>query len=470
MKRYKLLFSVLLILAVMLAACGGNNAVQNNEENMPEPVVNDPAPEPVVEDEPVVEMPMYPTDGLAGTEISFWHAMSSGSNLEGVEALTAKFNETNEWGITVVQISQGRQGDLETALNGGIATGELPNLTQGFPNALSKGYNLDVFSDIAPYVSDPDVGLSEAVFNGLYENLYAAGTLPDGSQLGIPMHQSAMVLIYNHTWGQELGFENPPTTSAELKEQACAASVANNADDDEANDDTGGLVYYPDASFVSPMIWAFDGDYTNDTDDGYDFTNPGVYDAAVFLKDLIDEGCTLSTPSYPNPEFAARQALFYGSSTAGFKYQGYDMADAENEDVWGAIPFPGPNGTLTVDSLGQMLAIVTTNPDQDLASWLFIKWLTSPEIQAEWISYTSYFPSQDGVDLGSRTTDDIIYGEALELLAKGSSEPNYPAHGAVRSEIRSAFYEVAEAEDGAAIQAILDALNDEAADLVSETE
>jgi len=146
------------------------------------------------------------------------------------------------------------------------------------------------------------------------------------------------------------------------------------------------------------------------------------------------------------------------------------MSDVESTDVWSTIPFPGPDGTLAVNSFGQMIGVIESNADQDLASWLFLKWLTSPETQSEWVGYTGYFPSQDGVDVGTRATDDPIWGGALELLAVGQGEPNLPAHGSVRGEIRSAFFAVIEAADGDAIQAILDELNQTAADLVAETE
>lgn len=477
MKKFKILLSLTLILAVFLVACGGNNNANMAENDMANNTMNntsmpeEPAEEPAeVPAEDMAPTSMFPTDGLAGTEITFWHAMSSGVNLAGMDALVAEFNETNEYGITVVAVAQGSQSDLETAVNGAITTGELPNLTMGFPNGLSRWFGLDVIEGINEFIADPEVGLSDEVMSGIFAGPYSSGTLADGTQIGIPMHQSAQVIFYNHTWAQELGFANPPATSAEFKEQACAAAAANMADDDPDNDGTGGLVYYPDASFVSPWIWAFDGTYLSEDGSEYNLNNQAVYDVAMFLKDLFDSGCTLSTPSYPNPEFAARQALFAVSSTAGIPYQGYAMEDAENEDVWGAIPFVGPNGTQVVDAFGQMIGIVKTNADQDLASWLFLKWLTSPDTQAKWVAQTGYFPSQAGVDVGTKATDDPIWGGALELLPFGVGEPNLPAHGAVRGEIRSAFFAIVEAEDGAAVQAILDELNTTAADLVVETE
>jgi ABC-type glycerol-3-phosphate transport system substrate-binding protein len=408
---------------------------------------------------------------LSGVTVVFWHAMSSGANLEGMDAVVADFNANNEYGITVEAIAQGRQGDLETAVNGAITTGELPNLTMGFANGLVNWFNLGVIRGLNDFIGDANYGYDDGEYDAIFNAPLASGTLPDGTQIGIPMHQSAQVIFYNHSFAQDLGFAAPPSTSAEFKEQACAAAEFNNADDDPDNDGTGGYVYFPDASMVSPWIWAFGGEYISADGTAYDLNNSAVNDVANFFKDLFDNGCTLSTPSFPNPEFAARQALFATSSTAGLPFQAGAMADVENDDVWGAIPYVGPDGGKSVDAFGQMVGMIETNEEQDLAAWIFLEHLTSPDTQADWIGYTGYFPSTSLTDVGSRAADDARWAEALDLLAAyGHSEPNLAAHGAVRGEIRNSFFAILDAEDADGIAAILDELNATAAELVEETQ
>lgn len=426
------------------------------------------------------EAPVEPTEELApetmlegdptGQTITFWHAMSSGANLEGMTAVVDDFNASNVYGITVEPIAQGSQSELETAVNGAIATGELPNLTMGFPNGLVRWYGLDVIAGLNEYLADPVFGRTAEEMAAIFPGPYSSGTLPDGTQIGIPMHQSAQVIFYNHSWARELGFPNPPATSAEFREQACAAAAANDSDSTPDNDGTGGYVYFPDASMVSPWIWAFGGNLLNEDGTGYVLNSQAAVDVALFFKDLFDSGCTLSTPSFPNPEFAGRLALFATSSTAGIPFQAAAMADAANEDEWGAIPFPGPDGSKSVDAFGQMVGIVQTNPDQDLASWIFLDYLTSPETQAKWISLTGYFPSQTTTDVGDRPAADPIWAGALALLEYGKAEPNLAAHGAVRGAIRDAYFAVLEAGSQEDIVAILDELNTTAAQLVAESQ
>lgn len=456
MKSKRLLYTSLfvLIFAALLASCAAP------VEEAPEPT-DAPAP---------TDEPAEPAVDPSGQTIVFWHSMSSGANLEGMDAVVAEFNATNMYGITVEAISQGRQSELETAVNGAITTGELPNLTMGFPNGMSTWYGLGVIAPLNDFVNDADFGLSADAQAAIFPGPYSSGTMVDGTQIGIPMHQSAQVNFYNFTWAQELGFDSPPATSAEFKEQACAASAANNADDDPDNDDTGGYVLFPSASTIVPWVAAFDGGFLNDTGDSYTMNSQAAIDVGVFLKDLLDSGCTIFTPSFPNPEFAGRQALFATSSTAGQPFQQSAMDEVENDDVWGAIGFPGPNGTIAVNAFGQMVGIVATNAEQDLASWIFLQYLTSPETQATWIGYTGYFPSQSTTDVADRAASDPIWSGALALLPLGVAEPNLPSWGPVRGAIQDAYFAILDAEDEAGIIAILDELNDTAAELVAEME
>ena len=406
----------------------------------------------------------------AGQNVVFWTPWGTGVQQETMTALVAEFNATNEYGITVEEIAQGRQGDLEQAVNAAIATGELPNVTAGFPNGLSRWFGLGVIAALNDFMADPVYGTGADVLADISPAALAAGTLPDGTQIGVPVHQSAQVNFYNHTWGQELGFAGPPQTSAEFKEQACAARAANDADDNPDNDGTGGYVYFPGASTVMPWIWAFGGEATNADGSAYTLNSQEAVDVALFFKDLIDSGCTISTPSFPNPEFAGRLALFATSSSAGIPFQRGAFEDIANEDVWGPIPFVGPGGGQSVNAFGQMLGVVETNPDADLASWLFLKWLTSPETQANWVQATQYFPSMGATDVGSLPADDAQWADALALLPLGNAEPNHPSWGSVRGAIQDAFFAIVEAVDEAAIQAVLDGLQEEAEALRAESE
>ena len=427
---------------------------------------------PEVEEAPEEEMEEESGLDLSGTEIAFWHVWGGGSAAEGMAAIVDDFNNSNEWGITVVPVDQGRQGDLEEAVNAAIASGDLPNVTPGFANSLANWHSVGVIRPVNEFLDDPDFGLSADEQAALYAGPYGQGTLSDGTQVGIPIHQSANVIFYNKSWAEDLGFDAPPATSAEFKEQACAASEANSSDDDPDNDGTGGLVHFPGASNIASWVYAFGGDIVNESRDAYDLNSQTMLDVAVFLKDLQDSGCTFATDSFPNPEMATRKALFTTSSTAGIPFQQSAFEEAGNDDEWVLLPFPGPDGNLAVNAFGQLIGVVGSSPEQDLASWLWVRHFTSPEVQAQWINSSAYFPSQTTTLplIEDYAAANPIWSLGLELSELGKSEPNIPAHGSVRGAIQDSFFAVADAADEAAIQAILDELQATAEELVEESQ
>jgi len=470
MKKISYLLAIVMVLTLVLSACAPEATPEPTEEpeveepEVEEPEVEEPEEEPEVE-EPEEE-PVAPFEGVA---IDFWHVYSDEPG-EALQALIDEFNDVNEYGITVNGFNQGNYSDVEDKINAGIQSGDLPDVVMGYTNALADWYSVDSIADLTPYIEDPEYGLTEEELNDLYPHLRTAGTTPDGAWIAYPLTQSANVLVYNFTWAEELGFSEPPQTSAELREQVCAAAAAN----EEIGGDyagTGGLVYYPSATNWLHFLYAFGGDELNEDGTAYDFTSQEAVDATMFINEMKAEGCVWQTESYPNPEQAQRKALITMSSTAGLPYYEAAFADAENDDEWGFIAAPGPDGQMAVDAFQQMLGVVPSTADQEMASWLFIKWLTSPEIQARWVRASGYYGTQTTTEelLAGYAEENPVWATGVELAAIGPSEPQtFPAWSAVRSAINDTAAELYNAVDEAEVREILDTLTLTANELVEE--
>ena len=67
------------------------------------------------------------------------------------------------------------------------------------------------------------------------------------------------------------------------------------------------------------------------------------------------------------------------------------MAAADNADTWTVLGFPGPDQTGVV-IYGSSYVVLKSTPQQQLASWLFVRWLLSPENQMKWVEVTGLFP------------------------------------------------------------------------------
>ncbi|MFA9402337.1 MAG: extracellular solute-binding protein [Anaerolineales bacterium] len=442
-KAIGILLLTLLALTPVLAAC----APAATEAPAPEPTKAPPpteVPEPTVP--PVPAGPLGVTaEELEGVEVEFWHVWSRGTG-EAIEAMAADFSATNEYGITVTPINQTGYSEQFTAMNAAINTGDLPDVVVGYNNQyLAWDSAGDVIEDLNPYVNNPSFGFTAEESADFYPAIWASDSVGD-EQLGIPAQRSGAYYFYNYTWAQELGFDNPPTTPAEFKEQACASAEANNADADPDKHGTGGVFFTASASTIAGWVWAFGGE-VEIPGEGYSIDTPEMLEAITYWHELLSEGCSWTPEAtYPNPEFAARLGLFFGSSIAGLPYQTGDFADAGNDDVWGPIAYPTVGGTPVVDIYGPSFAMVSSTPEEQLASWLFMKWFTKPENQAKWIEASAYYPTRaSALDLlGDYMESNEKWTDSLAYIEYGKVEPRFESYQSVRYAIQDAIVQIAQ--------------------------
>lgn len=448
----KKLFAWVLLIALILPMALGACATET--EAPPEPT----------------EEPMEPAVDPSGQTVVFWHVWYSDIVKSGMDALVEEFNTTNEWGITVEAYDQGNYSDTEDLMNAAIQSGDLPDLVVAYGNALANWHSVDVIVDLDPYIDDPDWGLAAGEKADFYEAAFNGAVAPDGARVGFPISQSAEVLFYNNTWGQALGFDAPPSTPEEFREQACAGAAANEADDDPDNDGTGGYVLYAGASQVSAWMFAYGGKHLTADGSAYNFASSELQAAAEFLKGLWDDGCAFPTESYPNPEFATRKALIVSSSSVGLPYQEAAFEDAGTDDEWEYIPFPGDAGQ-AVDSYLQTVGMVPSNPERELATWLFLKWFTAPEQQAKWIEASAYYPTRAGTVplLESYAADKPQWASGLDLVPLGQVEPAIASWSSVRRILQDTFSEILQGTPDQ-IPGLLAELDEAAADAMAEME
>lgn len=511
-------FSLLLILALLmslaLVACGGaaepaveepaveepaEEAVQEPTEEPAEEPVEEPAEEPAEEptEEPVEEPTEEPaaeepaeepaaeemaecapaTDGpLAGIDPSGqsiqWWTNHTGSREEQLVPMVEAFNASNPCGITVEHLSQGGYNEIRDKMNASISAGELPAaLIVGYQNDQAFYQLNDGLADLNTYVNDATWGLSEEEIADFYPGFFdqSVHAAFGDQRLGFPPNRSMEVLYFNQTWLEELGFDGAPTTPDEFKEMACAAADAN-------GDGTGGYILRDDASAVAAWTLAFGGNILTEDGTQYAYNNPATIEAMTFLKGMLDDGCAyFFTEGYPNPEFAARRAIFTTGSSSGMPFYGGDVMTVAEEagadpDVWGVAAIPHTTDDPVMNVYGGDIMITANAPEQELAAWEFIKWFTAPEQQAEWDVISGYFPTRAGTveflgDYISESDTGAQYEMALELLPYGSYEPQLISYQAVRDQAQEAFNIIMQGGD---VQETLDNLTETANELQAE--
>lgn len=491
--KLTILTILLLLMAMILVACGGGaaeptQAPQATEvmEEKPTEVMEEPTEEVVEEptavmEEPTEEVVMEPcsptTEGdLAGVDprgqtITFWHNHSR-TREEGLLALVDEFNKTNECGITVIAENQGGYNDIRDKVNASNSAGDLPAaLVVGYQNDQAFYQLNGSLADLNTYMNDAHWGLTAEEQADFYPAFLTQSVhaLFDNQRLGFPPNRSIEVMYYNQTWLEELGFDGPPTTPEEFMEMSCAAAEAN-------GDGTGGYILRDDASAVAAWTYAFGGDVLTEDGAGYNYNNEATVASITFLKELQDAGCAyFFTEGFPDPQFAARKGIFTQGSSSGipFYHEGTTTVATEAgraADVWGVMAIPHTTSDPVMNIYGGDVMITANTPEQELAAWIFIKHFTSPEIQAQWDQISGYFPTRASTvqyleEYVSGSPYGAQYQQALDLVQYGTYEPQLISYTAVRDAVTAAFNEIMQ---GADIQATLDALTEEANALQEE--
>ena len=99
-----------------------------------------------------------------------------------------------------------------------------------------------------------------------------------------------------------------------------------------------------------------------------------------------------------------------------------------------------------VDIYGASVSICAGSPENQLAAWLFLKWMTAPEQQARWVRASNYFPVRKSTarELTGYFAENPHYGAAYDMLDYGKSEPTLAGYQQVRRLVQEAMVEAIE--------------------------
>lgn len=386
---------------------------------------------------PVRQIELEPED-IRGTIIEYWHVWS-GPTGEIMQALVDEFNIGNEWGILVVPVYQGTLDQMADTVLSAQQAGELPDLAVGNFHQILEWDSITDVVDLRSYTEDPFWGYSLEEQADFYPEFWGQG-INNGRRLGVPAQRSAQMLYYNQSWARELGFSSPPTSPDQFREQACAAARANLNDDNIENDGTGGWIISTDYASMLAWIHAFGGDILRKPEPAlgetvYRFDSPEVEETFVFLKGLFDEGCAwIAESQYPEAEFAGRLGLFSVGSVMDIPYQIDTLEQVGNKDEWTVIPFPSSSKTPAITVYGPSYVLFQSSPNEQLASWLFAKWLLEAEIQAQLVPFSGAFPLRSSTRelLKSYEQQNPLWANAVDLLPMAFSEPEFRSWSTVR--------------------------------------
>lgn len=415
---------------------------------------------------------MYEGIDPSGQTVVYWHQYTEDSSQgDTMSALIAEFNSSNEYGITVEAIHQGSYGPIEDLMNTAILSGELPNLVAGYANAVAGWANEGLVVDIEGLLYDPEWGLSAEEQSKLNFDLLDVNKLDfapfNGMRVAWANQNSLNVFYTNLDIVEALGFERRvPATLAEFEAISCAAG---------ASEDYQGYPLGTGTSHFESFVAAYGGAIFDSETGEYIFESDAVVATMELFTRMLANNCAyLYAERYQNTgDFSLGITPFAAGSSAGIPFITWDAATAEMTDEWVITAFPGAEGVgATIQLFVPSQAILTAAPEQELATWLFVKFLAGPEAQLAWSGATGYFSIRNDIEVTAAdfTEPRMPYERFIEVQGILTDEsvsvyasPGLPSYSAVRGIVPNTLAEVVNGD--AAIADALAELNEEANEL-----
>lgn len=404
---------------------------------MPSTDSNIPTPRPSVTKKPSVKATAtvatsqlgVAKEALRGAQVKVWYPWF-GAEASLFESQVAQFNKTNEWGIIVSAEFKDNYNELYLQTDAMLNDPSRPQVVIALPEH-ALGWQAEVV-DLNAYLHDVEYGMSALEISDFASAVWRLDEV-DGIRYGLPAQRTARLMLYNQTWARELGFDAPPKTSAEFDGQACAAHNAMLKDADTGNDALGGWLI--DTNPLSALSWLYAFDGGVQVEGGYHFLTPKNIAAFKYLKVLQQKGCAwVASPDLAvYDRFAARQALFATLSIEDLTNQERAFFVLGSKDEWTTLPFPGAEREALV-VYGSSFVMFESEDTTQLASWLFMRWMLSADVQARWVQSTGFFPLRTSTMdlLANYGAEHSQWAEAVGLLSSGEIPPQLASWRLVR--------------------------------------
>ena len=393
------ILAVLMLVGLLLsfAACGGKKASTGG--------IN-------------FEVPDVGYDGSEVT-ITFYHTM--GQNIRPVlQTYIPEFNKLYP-NIHVVEESVGGYDDVRDQISTQISEGNQPNIAYCYADHVAL-YNLagavttlDPLIDSEIEVTRADgtteiLGFTDAQKADFIQGYYNEGKqFGDGLMYTLPMSKSTEVLYYNKTFFNEHNLSLPNTWD-EL--EALCGQI-------KAIDPTSiPLGYDSEANWFITMCEQYGSPYTSASGDHFLFDNEQNRAFVKEFNEWYQKGYLTTQTlygSYTSGLFVAKEGtrsyMSIGSS-AGATHQRPALVDGAYPFEVGitTIPQVDANNPKVISQGPSICIFKDANPQEVVASWLFVKFLTTNvNFQAAFSDASGYVPVLKSV------ADHPTYKEKMEL-------------------------------------------------------
>ncbi|WP_112179049.1 MULTISPECIES: ABC transporter substrate-binding protein [Paraliobacillus] len=312
-------------------------------------------------------------------EIDFWHAMS-GPHEEAIMEYVEQFNSEHE-NITVTPVNQGSYDDLEQKIMAAAKAQTLPTIAQAVTNVVPEYTANNFITSLNDFIEDPEIGLSDEEFND-YVDVFKESSSWDGTYYSLPFSKSTRILFYNKELLEENGLEVPET----WEDIRTISEVL-------TGDGVVGMGFENSyESEFQAILKQLGGTYIDEATSEATFASDEGIEAMTLIKEMIDDGIarTAGEDDYMSNPFSRGDVAMYIGSSAGIPH----VAEAADGNIeWSTTTMPTLDGEAATTFAGNDIVMFSQSDDaEQKAAWEFMKYLTSPEVTADWSMKSGYLP------------------------------------------------------------------------------
>ena len=292
-----------------------------------------------------------------------------------------------------------------------IATGTTPNVCITYPDHIATYMTGEgTVVPLDELIADADYGLggSELLFDGptqqeIIPKFLAEGVIA-GNQYALPYMRSTEACYVNKTYVEKLGYTLPEVLTWDFVWEVAEAATAKDANGNFLVNGQNVLIpfiYKSTDNMMIQYLYQLGAPYANENGDILLF-NEQTQAFLATVATHADTGAfsTFKINGYPANFLNAGQCIFAVDSTAGATWMGsraplIDIAEeklVEFETVVMPIPQLNPEDPVMISQGPSMCIFNKEDPQEVLASWLFMQFMLTNDVQIAYSQTEGYLP------------------------------------------------------------------------------
>ena len=443
MKHLTKTLALLLVALLLLPGCVSQYANKVDKEPTAAPATEAPAPTeepapteaPAQQAEATAEPEPEPTEAPAPTEepvarekqtLQVWYAVS-GTSGEKFTALSKEFDDQSD--LVDLELSySGGSADTATKVSAALLTNTQPDVALMYAGPLYTGGRNDYAME--ELMKREGFGMDD-IFPGMLDYCTYMGQ----GICAVPFGISTQVMYYNKTLLEKAGADmaNPPKTWQEFYD-LCADLLTKVEGDDFTAFDVS------DAPWLFKSMLKQNGcEIVVQGEDGKIqpvYNNEAALEVTDFWYSLVTSGI-MAAGEHDNAEnrfLSGNCAFIAATSNRISRWRG------ATEFELGAIEMPFFK-TQSLALGGNVMVILTDDPQKVEAAWDYISYLTSAEKNAEFALATGYLPIRkselDNADIQKALSENELYAIAFKQLDYTFAYTHFEQMGTMDSLLRN---------------------------------